>query len=285
MRVKLEKYHGLGNDYFVFDPDKNDCRLNEKNVQMICNKNIGMGSDGILEGPIMTEKGIYLKIWNPDGSEAAHSGNGVRIFAKYLRDAGYIQKKEFTLHTKTREAKVTFLNEAGNNLRVSMGKATFWSDEIPVTGERREVIYEDMQFGRVLYPVTCVNVGNPHCIISLNSISKPLVCKIGEFSEIARCFPDRINTQIMHVVDRENINIEIFERGAGYTIASGTGACAAAAAAYRLGKVEPKVYVHMVGGDLLIEIDDDGEIYMTGDVTYIGEILLGSEFSEKLRSC
>lgn len=282
MRVKLEKYHGLGNDYFVFDPNKNEIKLTSENVKIICNKNIGMGSDGILEGPIMTSKGIFVKIWNPDGSEADNSGNGIRIFARYLKEAGYVQKKEFVLHTKSRECKVIFLNERGSNLRVSVGKATFWSDEIPVTGDRREVIYEDMQFGRTLYPVSCVNVGNPHCIISLNSVSKPLVCKIGEYAEIAREFPERINTEIMHVVDESNIKIEIFERGAGYTMASGTGACAAAAVAYRLGKIDRKVYVHMPGGTLLIEIEEDGEIFMTGEVDYIGEILLGDEFSELL---
>lgn len=283
MSIILEKYHGLGNDYFIYDPNKNDLPLSKERVQLICNKNFGMGSDGIVEGPILKETGLHVRIWNPDGSETGQSGNGIRIFGKYLKDAGYIQKKNVIIHTANRDISIAYLNETGSILRASMGKYSFWSDEVPVTGERREVINEDMLFGRVLYPVTCVSVGNPHCIIPMKEVSKPLVCKIGEFSEIARCFPEKINTQIMKVIDQENIKIEIFERGAGYTMASGTGACAAAAAAYRLGLTGPKVTVHMAGGQLKTEINENGEIYMTGDVFYVGNIHLSNEFYEMLR--
>ena len=103
---------------------------------------------------------------------------------------------------------------------MSMGKLSFWSDDIPVTGERREVINEDMVFGRTLSAVACVSIGNPHCVIPMREISKPLVTKIGDYAEIARYFPNRINTQIMKVIDKENLAIEIYERGAGYTLAS-----------------------------------------------------------------
>ena len=228
MKVVVERYHGLGNDYLVFDPNHNELKLDEANVKMLCDRNEGLGADGVLEGPILKEDGMHVKVWNPDGSESETSGNGVRIFAKYLKDASYVQKKNFKLYTGNGPVEVTFLNEDGSRLRVSMGKLSFWSDEIPVIGERREVINEDMVFGRTLYPVTCVSIGNPHCVIPMREISKPLVCKIGDYSEIARYFPNRINTQIMQVIDKENIAIEIFERGAGYTRASGTGACAAA---------------------------------------------------------
>ena len=284
MKVVLERYHGLGNDYVVFDPNKNEFELTPESVVMICNRNAGLGADGILEGPILKEEGMYVKIWNPDGSVSRTSGNGVRIFAKYLKDAGYVQKKNFKLYTAYGEADVTFLNEDGSRLRVSMGKLSFWSDDIPVTGERREVINEDMVFGRTLYPVTCATIGNPHCIIPMREISKPLVCKIGEYAEMARYFPHRVNTQIMKVTDRENISIEIYERGAGYTLASGTGACAAAGVAYKLGMTNNKVIVHMPGGELIVEIEDDWTIFMTGDVFYVAKISLSNEFVEKLRS-
>lgn len=284
MKVVLERYHGLGNDYVVFDPNKNEFELTPESVVMICNRNAGLGSDGILEGPILKEEGMYVKVWNPDGSVSRTSGNGVRIFAKYLKDASYVQKKNFKLLTASGEAEVTFLNEDGSRLRVSMGKLSFWSDDIPVTGERREVINEDMVFGRTLYPVTCATVGNPHCIIPMREISKPLVCKIGEYAEMARYFPHRVNTQIMKVIDKENIAIEIYERGAGYTLASGTGACAAAGTAYKLGMTNNKVIVHMPGGELIVEIEDDWTVYMTGDVFYVAKISLSNEFVEKLRS-
>lgn len=284
MNIVLERYHGLGNDYVVFDPNKNEFELTPESVAAICNRNAGLGSDGILEGPILKENGMHVKVWNPDGSISETSGNGVRIFAKYLKDANYVQKKNFKLFTANGEAEVTFLNEDGSRLRVSMGKLSFWSDDIPVTGERREVINEDMVFGRTLYPVTCATVGNPHCIIPMREISKHLVCKIGEYAEMARYFPNRVNTQIMKVTDRENIAIEIYERGAGYTLASGTGACAAAGVAYKLGMTNNKVIVHMPGGELIVEIEDDWTVFMTGDVFYVAKISLSNEFVEKLRS-
>ncbi|GAA0807504.1 diaminopimelate epimerase [Faecalicatena orotica] len=284
MKITLERYHGLGNDYLVFDPNKNELKLNKENVEMLCNRNMGLGSDGILEGPFIGEKHMSLKIWNPDGSIAEKSGNGVRIFAKYLKDAGYVQKKNYKLVTDGGLVEITYLNEDGSRLRISMGKMSFWSDEVPVTGERREVINEDMVFGRTLYPVTCVSVGNPHCVIPMREISKPLVCKIGNYSEVARYFPERINTEIMKVIDNNNISIETFERGAGYTMATGTGACAAAGVAYKLGLTGNKVIVHMPGGELQVEIDENWDVYMTGEVFYVAKICLSNEFVEKLRA-
>ena len=237
MKVVLERYHGLSNDYVVFDPNKNELELTPGNVKMICDRNAGLGADGVLEGPVIKEDRMHVKVWNPDGSESETSGNGVRIFAKYLKDAGYIQKKNFKLYTRYGEAAVTF-----------------------------------------------VSVGNPHCVFPMREISKSIVCKIGDYSECAKYFPHRINTQIMKVIDKENIAIEIYERGAGYTLASGTGACAAAAVAHKLGMTNNKVIVHMPGGDLQVEVEDDGTVFMTGDVFYVAKITLSSEFTENLRS-
>lgn len=283
MKITVERYHGLGNDYLVYDPNNNELKLNKENAAMLCNRNMGLGSDGILEGPFIGENHMSLRIWNPDGSIAEKSGNGVRIFAKYLKDAGYVQKKNYKLITDGGLVEITYLNEDGSRLRVSMGKLSFWSDEVPVTGERREVINEDMVFGRTLYPVTCVSVGNPHCVIPMREISKPLVCKIGGYSEVARYFPERINTEIMKVTDQNHIEIETFERGAGYTMATGTGACAAAGVAYKLGLTGNKVIVNMPGGELMVEIDENWNVYMTGEVFYVAKIKLSNEFTEKLR--
>ena len=138
-----------------------------------------------------------MVIWNSDGSRTENSGNGVRIFAKYLKDAGYVQKKDFTIHSEGGEIDIHYLNEEGTRLKASMGKASFWSDEVPVTGPRREIINETMVFGRIPYPVTCLSVGNPHLVILMDEISKELVCRIGKYSENARQFPEKINTQIM----------------------------------------------------------------------------------------
>lgn len=284
MKIVLEKYHGLGNDYLVFDPNKNELKLTKDNVKLICDRHFGVGSDGILEGPILEREQMEVNIWNPDGSIAEKSGNGVRIFAKYLKDAGYVQKNQVTLSTLGGETQVQYLNEEGTRMKASMGKVTFWSDEIPVTGERREVVNETMIFGKIPYRVTCASIGNPHCVIFLNEISKEIVCRIGQNSEQASYFPDKVNTQIMRVIDRQNIEIEIYERGAGYTLASGSSGCAAAAAAYKQGLTDAKMYVKMPGGTLEIEIQDDWNVLMTGDVGYVGKISLGSSLAEQLRA-
>lgn len=284
MKIVLEKYHGLGNDYLVFDPNKNSLKLTPENVRLICDRHFGVGSDGILEGPVLEKELMEVKIWNPDGSIAKKSGNGVRIFAKYLKDAGYVQKQHVVLGTKSGEVEVWYLNEEGTRLKASMGKVSFWSNEIPVTGPVREVVNETLIFGKIPYKATCVTIGNPHVVIFLDEISKDMVCRIGKNSENAEYFPDRVNTQIMKVIDRNNIEIEIYERGAGYTLASGSSGCAAAAAAYRQGLTDSKLYVRMPGGTLEIEILEDWNVLMTGDVGYVGKISLGNSLAEELRA-
>jgi diaminopimelate epimerase len=284
MNITLEKYHGLGNDYLIFDPNKNELELTEESVRLICNRNFGVGSDGLLVGPILGQDKLELKILNPDGSEAELSGNGVRIFGKYLKDAGYVQKNRFIVNTLSGQQTIQYLNETGTRIKVSMGKLSFYSDEIPVTGPRREVLNETMMFGSIPYRVTCVTIGNPHCVIWLNDISKELACRIGKHSETADYFPEKINTELLKVVDRTNIEIEIYERGAGYTLASGTSGCAAAGAAYRMGLTDPKMYVHMPGGVLEVEIEPDGGVLMTGEVGYVGRFTLSHEMTEELRT-
>lgn len=284
MNITLEKYHGLGNDYLIFDPNKNELELTEESVRLICNRNFGVGSDGLLVGPILGQDKLELKILNPDGSEAELSGNGVRIFGKYLKDAGYVQKNRFIVNTLSGQQTIQYLNEDGTKIKVSMGKLSFYSDEIPVTGPRREVLNETMMFGSIPYRVTCVTIGNPHCVIWLNDISKELACRIGKHSETADYFPEKINTELLRVVDRTNIEIEIYERGAGYTLASGTSGCAAAGAAYRMGLTDPKMYVHMPGGVLEVEIEKDGGVLMTGEVGYVGRFILSHEMTEHLRA-
>ena len=284
MKAVFEKYHCMGNDYLVYDPNKNEMELGPEQVKAVCDRNFGIGSDGILVGPVLGGEKMYVRILNPDGSEAEKSGNGMGIFARYLKDAGYVQKTKVSWDTLGGEVTVYYLNEEGTRVKISMGKPTFWSDEIPMTGPRREVLNETMMFGSIPYRVTCVSIGNPHCVIWLSDISKDLACRIGRHSEAAECFPEKVNTELLRVVDRTNIEIEIYERGAGYTLASGTSGCAAAGAAYKMGLTDPKMYVHMPGGVLEVEIEEDGSVLMTGDVGYVGKFTLSHEMVEQLRS-
>ena len=283
MSLIFQKYHGLGNDYLVYDCIKNNAYLNEDHIKLICDRNFGIGSDGILVGPIFREDKVKVKIYNPDGTEAEKSGNGVRIFSKYLKDAEYIVNDEFVLSTLGGDVKVNFQNEKGTILKISMGKLSFMSEDIGMTGDNREVINVPMYFNNTKYLCTCVSIGNPHCVIPMEDISKVKVCEIGQYSERADYFPNRINTQIVKVIDRNNIQIEIFERGAGYTLASGSSSCAAAGAVFRLGHVDNDITVHMPGGNIKIEISDDFDVFMTGSVCSVGEISLSEEFMQENR--
>ncbi len=283
MGYDFKKYHGLGNDYIVIDPNKTNINLSEENIKLICHRNYGIGSDGILYGPIIKDDKIYLKILNPDGSEAEKSGNGIRIFSRYLCESEYVSFRTFTLNTLGGEVLVEVLDDIGKEIQVDMGKVTFVSDLIPARGERREVIDEELDIKGNLYKITCLSIGNPHCVIPLENISKELACEIGSTVENHSMFPNKINVQLMRIIDRNNIQLEIWERGAGYTLASGSSSCAAANAAYKLGKVDNKINVHMPGGVIKVEINTNGHVLMTGPVTGVSKGYFSEDLWKKLK--
>lgn len=271
----FHKYHALGNDYIVIDPNHSPLNLSKENIKLICNRHFGIGSDGILYGPIFKGNIIQLRIFNPDGSEAEKSGNGIRIFSRYLFDSGYITSKTFILHTLGGQVTVEILDDNGELIKVNMGKVTFQSELIPMIGVPREVINEEIKLEGEIYSVTCLSIGNPHCVIPLSHISKKLAVEFGPMIENHINFPNKINMQLLKIIDRNNIQIEIWERGAGYTVASGSSSCAAASAAYRLGLVDNEVQVHMPGGVIKIDITSDGFVHMTGSI----ESVARGEFS------
>jgi len=279
--MEFYKYHGLGNDYLVLDPGREAPALTPARIRLICDRNYGAGSDGILYGPEWKDGKPCVRIFNPDGGEAEKSGNGVRIFARYLKDAGYVKEESFVLHTLGGDVGVAYLNADGSLICAHMGKATFRAPEIPVAGPDREVVDEPMTFGGETCRVTCVSVGNPHCVIPLPEISREKACALGPLVENAACFPNRINMQIMKALDDHTIAIEIYERGAGYTLASGSSSCAAACAAHRLGLTGPDVTVRMPGGELAIELRDDG-VHMTGKVAAVGTFAPAKQFLDEL---
>jgi diaminopimelate epimerase len=162
-------------------------------------------------------------------------------------------------------------------VRVEMGKVTFWSDEIPVTGSRREVINETLDAGGRRFTFCAASVGNPHCVLPLPEISEATARQLGPMIECHPLFPRRTNVQFLKVIDRGNIQIEIWERGAGYTLASGSSSSAAAAVAHRLGLCDRSITVHMPGGNLAIELQKDFQVLMTGSVTRVGEGELAAE--------
>jgi len=274
----IKKYHGLGNDYLVIDPNKNDVDLQEHHIRKLCRRNFGIGADGILYGPIEKDGKIHVRCFNPDASEATNTGTGIRIFAKYLKDEGYAKENKVTFYTVSGKAEVEFLNEDATLVRARIGKPDFHASAIPVIGEEREVINEAMYFGGKPYEVTCLSVGNPHCALLAREVNYKRVMELGPIVESSDYFPDRMNFMLLHVVDDEHVEIEVYERGAGYTLASGTSACAAAAVTVRLGLTKRKVQVSQPGGVLTVELNDNDEIIMTGSVDSVGMMMLSDAF-------
>ena len=261
--------HGLANDYIVMDPKDLPFKLTPDAVRLICDRNRGVGSDGILVVSPGQGADFGVRILNPDGSEAEKSGNGVRIFAKFLREHGYTTKDRFTLHTLGGRVTCVLEHEAGRvaQITVDMGKARFdVFDTIEVDGKRIEV--------------TSVSVGNPHCVVIVRDLSKVDVRGLGPKIENHKAFPNRTNVQFAQIVSRNEVKIEIWERGAGYTLASGSSSCAVAAACHRKGLVDRDMTITMPGGQLRISIDEQGEIRMRGPVE---EICSGDLSSDLLR--
>ena len=209
----------------------------------------------------MEKDGFGVRIFNPDGGEAEKSGNGVRIFARYLHDRGYVAGDSGTIVTAGGAVAFRYLDPGAGRIQVDMGQASFREQPpLDVAGQ--------------IIPVICVSMGNPHCVVFGLGATEALARTLGPQIERHPAFPDRTNVQFVEVVDRGRIRIEIWERGAGYTLASGTSSCAAASAAHRLGLVDAAVRVAMPGGEIDIEIDGAWRVKMTGDVraTIEGEL-------------
>jgi len=282
--VRFFKYHALGNDYLVLNPADFPgwAEPAAEQIRVICHRNFGIGSDGILWGPLPAPGGAFgLRIFNPDGSEAEKSGNGLRIFSRFLHDAGRVAQSPFTIETPG--GRVQSVIRPDRLITVAMGKVSFASAVIPVAGPSREVLNEPIVIQGREFTFCAATIGNPHCVIPLPEVSAELARRFGPDLEVHPNFPRRTNVQFLQILDRGNIRIEIWERGAGYTLASGSSSSAAAAVARRLGLVDSRVTVHMPGGTLKIEIAEDFAITMTGPVTKVAEGALSSElFSVKM---
>jgi diaminopimelate epimerase len=277
MVTRFYKYHALGNDYLVLNPSDLVGELDAFQIQRICHRNFGVGSDGILLGPLETKEGDFgLRIFNPDGSEAEKSGNGLRIFSRYLWDQGLVTDKPFTVMTPGGRVEST-VKEGGRSVTVLMGEVSFDSTRIPVKGKPRQVLNETMALEGEELRFCAATVGNPHCVVLREKVSEEEARRLGPLIEKDFRFPNRTNVQFMKVLDRSHIQIEIWERGAGYTLASGSSSSAAAAVAHRLGLCGGHVTVHMPGGDLDIRISEDFSVQMTGPVTKIAEGTLSPE--------
>jgi diaminopimelate epimerase len=269
--MRYFKYHGLGNDYLVLEPKEVGRELTKTEIELICHRNYGAGSDGILWGPLDTKSANFgLRIFNPDGSEAEKSGNGLRIFSRYLYDRGLVKSDPFTISTPGGVVK-SKVHPGGQLIDVEMGKVSFDSKQIPVNGVTGEVINQSMRILERDFSYSAATIGNPHCVLPLDEISPSLARTYGPHIEVEPRFPNRTNVQFLKVLGRNDIQIEIWERGAGYTLASGSSSSAAAAVARRLGLCDERITVHMPGGLLAITVHDDFSIEMTGPVIRVAD--------------
>lgn len=262
MAFQIFKYQALGNDMLVIDPARFEVGLTPERARLLCDRHFGIGADGICYGPLPDEPGSNaMRFLNPDGSEAEKSGNGLRIFARYLWDAGYVGSRSYTMTIQNQPIHAKVLDESARTIALEMGQVSFSlvEEELVVKGE--------------IYQITAVSVGNPHCVLFDDDLDA--IHEIGPVLENAPQFPNRTNVQIVRVVNEHMIEIAIWERGAGYTLASGTSASAAASAALRTGRCTSPVEVRMAGGSADVAVDENWHVVLTGTVTAVfhGELV------------
>lgn len=281
--------HGLGNDYLVMDPKDLTFRLTPKNIKSVCDRNWGVGSDGILALIPSKKADFGLRIFNPDGSEAEKSGNGLRIFARYLHATSKTKKKRFTVETKgglvSIELQVDRHGDAAA-ATVEMGIVTFKPDALPCLLDVPELIQQPIEAAGRTLTFTGASVGNPHCVVfkpTGESWSREELLAFGPILENHRLFPKRTNVQLAVPTGPKEISILIWERGAGETQASGSSSCAAASAAVRLGLVRSPVTVKMPGGVLHIDVAPDFSLTMKGPVAEVARGTLSPSFVRGLR--
>lgn len=269
--MRFAKYHALGNDYIVIPPDEAGPGLTPDVVRWLCDRHFGVGSDGVLLGPLPAQNCDFgLRLFNPDGGEFEKSGNGLRIFARYLWDVGLVRHDPFTVQTAGGDVRCT-VHPGGKLVSVDIGRISFHSRDIPVRGPEREVLNEVLWAAGEELQFCAATLGNPHCVVLREQVSRADASRLGPLIETDPRFPNRTNVQFLQVIDWSNIQIEIWERGAGYTLSSGTSGCAAAAVAHRLGLCGREISVNMPGGRLNVNIYEEFFLTMQGGVSKICE--------------
>jgi diaminopimelate epimerase len=279
------KMHGLGNEYIVLDSTNIEFQLTKQAIMRLCNIHFGIGSDGIVMMVPSTKADFGFRVYNPDGSEAEKSGNGLRILCKYLYDYGYAKSRQFSVETMTDIVYADIVEEENGKAKlitVDMGKAIFSSRDIPVDSDLPEFIGQKIMAGDREFEVNCVSVGNPHCVVIKQELDETEIRTYGPLLENHPLFPNRINVQFARVLSDHDAQILIWERGAGFTLASGSSSCAASSVLVKRGLIKGDLTMHMQGGTLKIQIDKNWNIRMTGAVREIARGVLSTELLEDM---
>ena len=278
--MKFTKMHGCGNDYVYVNCFEETIDDPGKVAKFVSDRHFGIGSDGMICICPSDKADFRMAMYNSDGSEGAMCGNGVRCIAKYVYDNGLTDKTTITIETKggIKELKLTVEDEKVTWVRVDMEAPVMEASRIPAIYDNLdEIIDQPVIVDGKAYKITCVSMGNPHGVVFVDSVDNLDLEKIGPKFENHPMFPDRVNTEFIEVIDENTLKMRVWERGAGETLACGTGACASAYAAYLTHRTGNKVLVHLTGGDLQIEYDEEkNTIYMTGPAVKVfdGEIEL-----------
>ena len=281
MKIDFVKMHGLGNDFILIDclnKSLGDSSFLSYLAKRLCNRNFGIGADGLMLILSSFKADLRMRIFNSDGSEAQMCGNGIRCFAKYAYENKLVSKNKFKVETLAGII-IPELTISNNNIlgvKVNMGVPKLRRREIPMSGEdTTTVMDETLKINpEQTFKITCVSMGNPHCIIFVNDVQSIPINKIGPKIENHPLFPEKTNVEFIQVLNKQEINFRVWERGAGETLACGTGACAALVAAVLNKKTDRKTTVHLPGGDLDIQWANDGYVYMTGpaELVFSGEM-------------
>jgi len=270
--MKFWKMHGLGNDYIVTDNRKRIIKEEDISelAQQLCKRRFSIGADGLILVSDSTRADVKMRIFNLDGSEAEMCGNGIRCFSKYCYENNIVRKKEFTIETLggLKKTRLFVKNNVVTHVRVDMGIPIFERNKIPMMGYGK-CVNEDLIIDGKIFQITCLSVGNPHCVVFVDSVDDIPVNIIGPKIENHPLFPNRINVMFTEILRKNKIKIRSWERGCGETLACGTGACAAVVAGNLLRKIEKKVMVCLQGGDL--EIENMDHIIMKGSAEKVFE--------------
>lgn len=262
--MQLYKYEALGNDYLILDAQFSQAPPSKTTISKVCHRHYGIGSDGLLYGPLPSTRARFgLKIYNPDGSEAEKSGNGLRIFAKYLWDKAFVKDEPFTIETLGGIVDCQ-LDKTGELISVCLGTASFLNTHFPEP--------ETLQLEDLSIPFYAVNIGNPHAVCRVDTLDKQRVLSLGPRIEKHPRFPHKTNVQFLKVIDTKTLGLEIWERGAGYTLASGSSAAACAALAVKLKLCEPSLRILMPGGTLHAQVDPGYSVTIQGPARAIAKI-------------
>ena len=275
MKLNFIKMHGAGNDYIYVDGMKYQIPDESAAAKKLSDRHFSIGGDGLIIIKKGTKADYEMVMYNADGSRGAMCGNGIRCVAKYLFDEGYTNnEKEFTIESMgaIKHIKVNVIDGKAVSARVDMGKPILKASDIPVNFNGEKCVNQPVTFADRKFNMTCVSMGNPHAVMFIDE--HPTDFDLNKYGSIAEqntsLFPDRVNAEFAKIIDRNNIEMRVYERGAGETLACGTGACATAVSAILNGYCDNKVTVHLLGGDLLIEWsgNENDSVIMTGPAEY-----------------